>query len=72
MTIKSRSAEALTHLLLCCRVCRALGLTRSFEQEDMHELAKVAGFMGSPHTGSQQATVLSLHQWNTFGKWFIG
>ena len=54
---------------LSCRVCRAFGLTRSFEQEDMHELAKMAGFV---RPGGQGVSVLTEYQWNRFGKWFIG
>lgn len=58
-------------MCFACRVCREYGLTRSFEQEDMHELAKVAGFMAVPHLGGQSTAVLNQHQWNAFGKWFL-
>lgn len=54
-----------------CRVCRAFGLTRSFEQEDMHELAKVAGFISDYSTGSSGSSILSAEQWDRFGAWFL-
>ena len=53
------------------RVCRAFGLTRSFEQEDMHELAKVAGFISDYSTGSSGSSILSAEQWDRFGAWFL-
>ena len=49
-----------------------MGLTRSFEQEDMHELAKLAGYVGTMQTGGIGASVLTEFQWNRFGKWFLG
>lgn len=58
--------------LFHCRVCRSMGLTRPFEREDMHELAKMAGFAGTAETGGMGSDVVSEFQWSRFGKWFLG
>lgn len=55
------------------RVCRSSGLTRSFDQDDMHELAKMAGFFSSDVNIARANTSLSTitaYQWHCFGQWF--
>ena len=53
-------------------VCCANGLMRPFEQEDMQELAKVAGFIGaSGRAPPMTLSMITFGQWQGFGAWFM-
>lgn len=67
--VKFGSQQASDQATFLCSVCRSYGLTRTFDKDDMNELAKVAEFINAD--GSSRSSVLSEIEWTKFGDWFM-